>query len=541
MVWNGNKFSIYDSEEKTILKLLKSLGEQTNHNTDNKTDVLGDHLGSWQGMTKPTMSEQGLRATVESHIIEIDKLKKVNEKCITIEENETVHQAIARATTLKVNLELKPKRYNITTPIILDISRVRIIGNGAILDFSLAPADMECIKIISSATSPYILNGAFISELEMSGRGINSTQCCINFASTGLDAQATSHIDLKNLNVHDFNIGIKYTKYAYLIRHYSCDIYNCNVCVDMIENGADMGENFNFYGCAFYNSGIALRNRQDTGSFHFTSCSIDYVSYAFDLSETTRCTFINGHIEGGCKIKGSVNIIGTWLVLMNAENIFEGNINCLITIDKCFINTPTVNKNLCNGEVRVRITDCRYFSIDNFSTNKLNVQSSSTNPKFVDLYAIGGTSANTDKWSMGNCKITVVTTGQETGDRCIKVFKEYGTGSFSTFRLLIPRNKKSNKINLNIRMKSNVALSNLIATMSCVDFMGYDSNGVPLWLPNTISGSFNFTLNSNWATLTLNNNTNLITSNENFYAIDFNLFNAPNCEIYVDSVTLFEY
>ena len=32
---NGNRFSVYTSEEKTVLGLLDELGSQVNHNTDN--------------------------------------------------------------------------------------------------------------------------------------------------------------------------------------------------------------------------------------------------------------------------------------------------------------------------------------------------------------------------------------------------------------------------------------------------------------------------------------------------------------------------
>ena len=74
MRYNGNKFSVYESEEKTVLGLLDELGSQVNHNTDNfknKTDLHGDHKGSWQGLSKPTLSEEGMRATVE-HINEVE-------------------------------------------------------------------------------------------------------------------------------------------------------------------------------------------------------------------------------------------------------------------------------------------------------------------------------------------------------------------------------------------------------------------------------------------------------------------------------------
>ena len=68
----GNKrFTVYDSEANTVLELLNELGSLTNgvcDSLDNKTDLYGDHKGSWQGLNRPTMSEEGMRATVEDII-----------------------------------------------------------------------------------------------------------------------------------------------------------------------------------------------------------------------------------------------------------------------------------------------------------------------------------------------------------------------------------------------------------------------------------------------------------------------------------------
>ena len=68
----GNKrFTVYDSEANTVLELLNELGSLTNDvcdSLDNKTDLFGDHKGSWHGLNRPTMSEEGMRATVEDII-----------------------------------------------------------------------------------------------------------------------------------------------------------------------------------------------------------------------------------------------------------------------------------------------------------------------------------------------------------------------------------------------------------------------------------------------------------------------------------------
>lgn len=76
-IWNGEKFSIYKSKEKEVLGLIKELGDQTNFNTDTlnqKTDLWGDHKGTWQGLERPTLSDEGMRAVVEKLEKEYNKL-----------------------------------------------------------------------------------------------------------------------------------------------------------------------------------------------------------------------------------------------------------------------------------------------------------------------------------------------------------------------------------------------------------------------------------------------------------------------------------
>ena len=99
--WNGNKFSVYTSEEKTVLGLLDELGSQVNHNTDNlknKTDLYGDHKGSWQGLSRPTMSEEGMRATVED-IID-NKIPSLHSSLETLKHDNTDIHSIAKTTIL---------------------------------------------------------------------------------------------------------------------------------------------------------------------------------------------------------------------------------------------------------------------------------------------------------------------------------------------------------------------------------------------------------------------------------------------------------
>lgn len=85
-MYNGNKFSVYTSEEKTVLRLIKELGDQTNFNTEekerieidytskfeSKTDKTGDHKGTWQGLN-PSQTNVGISALVNKHTDQIEK------------------------------------------------------------------------------------------------------------------------------------------------------------------------------------------------------------------------------------------------------------------------------------------------------------------------------------------------------------------------------------------------------------------------------------------------------------------------------------
>lgn len=76
--WNKNAFSIYNVEEQTVLKILEKMfssNKEIINEIEGKTDLNGDHKGSWQGLTKPTLSEEGMRSVVEEHISDINNLK----------------------------------------------------------------------------------------------------------------------------------------------------------------------------------------------------------------------------------------------------------------------------------------------------------------------------------------------------------------------------------------------------------------------------------------------------------------------------------
>ena len=547
-----------NTEISSIKSRLSSV-ETSSNNTNTEIENLKSRLSSIETASTDTTTEissiKSRLSSVETSSSNVDsKIANINTEINSIKssmgnikndsnmiaDGETIQQAIDRVSNNGGTLKLENKTYTVTSTLTIDVSKLSIDGNGATIDFSQAPSDTNCFKLISTANTPYLNNGHFIKSLEIVGKGKTYTQTAF-ICDSDIEARATSHLDFEKLNIHEFGTGFNFKRYCYMLRFHSVDIFNTGVCLDMPANGADTGENFNFYGCGLFNSDTVLRCRNTEGSFHFTACSIDYVSYAFDMVSSSRVTFMNGHIEGGCKIKGNANIIGSWLVYTNAENMFEGDEKTKINIDKCFLNTSTIGKVLTNGLVKVKFTDCRYLDVDNYSTNKLNSTSLSVDSKFIDLYAFGGTSDNTDKLTMGNCAISVDMNNKETGDRCYKITKQYGAGSYCTFRLLLPRDKRCTKVNLNIRIKANKSLSGIGVTFSTVNFIGYQTNGVPYWLANKVFGNVTLSLTTSYTTLTLNNNTSIITNNDDYYAVDFDLFNCETPIVYIDNVQLYEF
>lgn len=91
--WNGNRFSVYTSEEKTTLGLIKEVGEIANFNNEKikeidnkkvsvddmeniyKIDKNGNFVGSWFGIKKPTQSNEGLSGAVEQLLEQVENIE----------------------------------------------------------------------------------------------------------------------------------------------------------------------------------------------------------------------------------------------------------------------------------------------------------------------------------------------------------------------------------------------------------------------------------------------------------------------------------
>ena len=124
----NKRFTVYDCEEKTVLELINKLCTITNDlqdSLDNKTDLYGDHKGSWQGLNRPTMSEEGMRSTVEDIIDNKIPTIETSLDNITLEvtpkmTDGDLQKAVDLAVELGVNkLKLESISYELTDTLLL--------------------------------------------------------------------------------------------------------------------------------------------------------------------------------------------------------------------------------------------------------------------------------------------------------------------------------------------------------------------------------------------------------------------------------------
>lgn len=106
--WNKAKFTVYDSEEKTVLKLVNNINNfvgELSKGLDEKTDIKGNHEGSWQGLSRPTLSDEGMRATVENML---EETKNIKENVSSLNVDNIANKKILE------NIALRYKNKNIT-------------------------------------------------------------------------------------------------------------------------------------------------------------------------------------------------------------------------------------------------------------------------------------------------------------------------------------------------------------------------------------------------------------------------------------------
>ena len=160
--WNKNKFSIYKSEEKTVLKLIESIGkwlEDLIKITENKTDLHGDHKGTWQGY-RPSQVDAAISSILDKHtsqLAETAKKSELNEDTAAILSEIAVERARINSFTTLASGSTTGDAELIDARVGADGVTYANVGEAIRNQFSLIKEDIDEISLASVMIEPFNL------------------------------------------------------------------------------------------------------------------------------------------------------------------------------------------------------------------------------------------------------------------------------------------------------------------------------------------------------------------------------------------------
>ena len=222
--WNKKNFSIYTSDERSALGLIEELGKQTNYNTEEigkKTNLYGDHKGSWQGIRKPSLIQEGQGAILQ----QVEKSIHVNIlEYINYVDLETQDWSPAIEQLLKENpigeIFIPIGEYNFSRTILLnDNNSLRIDKGATIKAIKYMEVFIKRHGTLSNLTREY----NFFNSIY--GEGVID---CNKKANIGISLGGYRHYKVHGLTILDFlryGIVSKGNDVNYAVELFAKDLY----------------------------------------------------------------------------------------------------------------------------------------------------------------------------------------------------------------------------------------------------------------------------------------------------------------------------
>lgn len=372
--WNKGRFSVYESEEKTALKLIENINNfigKLSQGVDNKTDLYGDHKGSWQGLNRPTLSEEGMRATVEKHIADINLLSekidydnqlklryKYNIKGDGINDDSV---GIQKALDDGLNIDLWEGTFLINKPIMVDVEKQYFRGTSSRTILKQGPNLLAGSEIITF----FSRNGQYSTRykrLNMHGNfAIHGEKTLMNQHGLRLGGKEGSeyegHIDQQiftNIFIQHCSNMIIYGSHVYKCIFQNVQGHENNYSLISSEGQTDAGEALLFLNCAFWGGLIDIKKKA-----YFYACTIHPSTRGSDkdgciVLRNETFGFTNCHFEQ----------LGTGALLTTKyKNIFYS--------DKAQVNFLNCDATL-SGEGATLTESC--FKVDGDNNGYINVQ-----------------------------------------------------------------------------------------------------------------------------------------------------------------------
>lgn len=214
--WNKNAFSIYDSEERTVLKIIEKIfnsNKEVIEEVMQKTDNLGDHKGSWHGIERPEQVVGGLDNVVIGHTEKINFLDQLKAKFVYkingdgTDETEKIQAYLNSLGS--GDIAYFPKgNYTFSRLVLKDIHHITIIGATEIGDYG-GGKNATKFTVLSSSNGGVTLDGcvgAVFKNIELTYKNYVKTQ--VDYNGVGLWLEGSPQVKVENCIIHGFDTSI---------------------------------------------------------------------------------------------------------------------------------------------------------------------------------------------------------------------------------------------------------------------------------------------------------------------------------------------
>jgi len=214
--------------------------------------------------------------------------------------------------------------YRCNSGLSLDASHVSLTGT-ALLDFSTWQGRYLRVTATSvavrgkGADNNFGHKGMISGAIRIKGAGQDTCSIGVDFDSPNVAISAQMLIE--NLSVYACGTGFRFGAHAYNSLLIHCEAFNCNICVDY-PAADDNGERNTLIGCTLYNSRVAVRMANSSGSLQLYGCSLDYTAVLYDVRAGSVLATSCHHESNGWEDRpircsgdnGFVRLNGGWIL-----------------------------------------------------------------------------------------------------------------------------------------------------------------------------------------------------------------------------------
>lgn len=222
---------------------------------------------------------------------------------INISDYEVFNYAINYCRENNLILQLNKKDYLIDNTLNINIFTDKIEGNNA----NIYSNTTLLFNLFNDNTknNSYFNNWTILKDMNIINKDNIRLNKCFLFDAIS-EQKALAHLNFKNINISNFNIGVDIFSNSYILTFENFDVHDCNKCFQMLKDGVNYGEKISIVNSTIYNSDYAIYNENNNGIFQLTNTSVDYNNFAFYSVESfSTIVATNCHFEGNYTYAGN--------------------------------------------------------------------------------------------------------------------------------------------------------------------------------------------------------------------------------------------